>query len=78
MEGGADFLGFLITTDDVTIALPEEKKAGDTVLFDELFRNFGSRVIRLVSLQRLRGNIEHIRTTTALRTCSTGPIDSLM
>ena len=72
------FLGFLINKPNLTIALPEEKRAGATVLFDELFSEFGSRVMRLTTLQRLRGNIEHFRSTNMIWTFFTGPIDSLM
>ena len=78
MAGGTDFLGFLINTSNLTIALHEEKRAGATVLFGELFSEFGSRVIRLITLQRLRGNIEHFRSTNMIWTFFTGPIDSLM
>ena len=72
------FLGFSINTANMTITLPEEKRAGATILFDELFSEFGSRVIRLISLQRLRGNIEHFRSTNMIWSFFTGPIDSLM
>ena len=72
------FLGFRINTVTMSISLPEEKKAGATILFDELFSSFGNRVLRLVTLQRLRGDIEHFRTTNLLWSFFTGPIDILM
>ena len=72
------FLGFAINTKEMTIALPEEKRAGATILFDELFCKFGTRVMRLLTLQRLRGNIEHFRATNLMWSYFTGPIDSLM
>ena len=47
-------------------------------LSDELFRQFGSRVIRLVTLQRLRGNIERFRSANILWSFFTVPTDPLM
>ena len=46
------FLGFVTNTKEMTIALPEEKRAGSTILFGDLFSRFGSRVMRLLTLRR--------------------------
>ena len=72
------FIGFSINTKEMTIAPPEEKRAGATILFEELFIQFGSRMMRLQTLHRLRGNIEHFRPTNLMWSYFTGPIDSLM
>ena len=72
------FLGFCINTASMSISLPGEKKVGATILFDEVFSEFGSRIIRLITLQRIRGNIEHFRSTNMLWSFFTGPIDALM
>ena len=60
------FLGFVINASSMTIAFPGEKRAGATVLFGELFRQFGSRIMRPLTIRRLRGNIERFRTTNIL------------
>ena len=60
------FLGFQIDTSNLTIRLPEQKRAGDTVLFDDLFASFGSNCLRLNTLQQVRGNIEHFKSVNAL------------
>ena len=72
------FLGFCINTASMAISLPGEKKVGDTVLFDEVFSEFGSRIMRLITLQRIRGNIAHFRSTNMIWSFFTGPIDALM
>ena len=48
------FLCFTVNTAEMSIRLPEEKRAGATVLFDELFAQFGSRNIRLITMKRIR------------------------
>ena len=72
------FLGFAINAANMTIALPEEKRAGATTLFDELFSQFGSRSMRLITFRRLRGDSGHFRTTNMMWTFCAGPIDNLM
>ena len=76
--GGHIFLGFTINTTETPIRLPEEKRAGATTLFDEIFAQFGSRDMRLVTLQRLRGDLEHFKSTNFLRDFVTAPADALL
>ena len=71
-------LGFTIKTGNVTIGFPEGKRDGSAILFGQLFREFGSRVMRFLTLQCLRGNIEHFRSTDMIWSFFTGPIDGLM
>ena len=72
------FLGFEIDTSSLEIRIPEEKRAGASVLFDELFASFGSKALRVLTLQRIRGNIEHFRSTDILWEYFTPPIDALL
>ena len=58
----------------MAISLPEAKRAGPTILFGELLSQFGSRVVRLASLHRIRGNIEHFRSANMLWSFFNGPI----
>ena len=51
------FLGFEIDTSSLPIRLPEQKRAGSSVLFDEVFSDFGSDSMRLLALQQVRGNV---------------------
>ena len=71
-------LGFEINTVDLTIRFPEQKRAGASVLFDELFADFGSNTMRMITLQQIRGNIEHFKSTNTLWSYFTAPIDALL
>ena len=57
---------------------PWGEKSRGNLLFGEIFQQFGGRIMRLITLQRLRGNIEHFRSTDMMWSFFTGPIDSLM
>ena len=72
------FIGFEINTLNLAIRLPEQKRAGASVLFDQLFESFGSNSPRLLTLQQIRGNVEHFKSTNALWNYFTAPIDALL
>ena len=65
---GADqiFLGFEIDTISSGIRTPEKKRAGASVLFDELFLSFGSHALRITTLRRILGDIEHFKSANTL------------
>lgn len=70
------FLGFQIEADNLAIRLPEQKRAGATVLFGALFASFGRNCLRSNNLQQERGNIEHFKSTNSLWIYFTAPIDA--
>ena len=72
------FLGFHIDTKDLSIRLTEQKRAGPTVLFGDLFAAFGSNSVRLNVTQQVRWNIEHSKSTNMLWSYFTSPIDALL
>ena len=62
----------------MAIRLPGEKRAGATPLFDEIFACFGSRNLRLITLQRIRGNPEHFESTNTMWNFFTAHVDALL
>ena len=78
MEQHPNFLGFHIDASTFPIRLPEQKRDVATVLSDDLFRAFGSNALRLNTLQQIRGNIEHFKSTNILRSYFASPIDALL
>ena len=71
-------MGFLIDTDSLEIRIPEQKRAGASVLFGELFVAFGSHALGIVTLQTITGNIEHFKSTNILWGYFTPPVDALL
>ena len=67
-------LGFGIDSESLRITLPEAKIAGDLVLFDQLEKN-GALALEVVTIQQIRGHIEHFRASNAIWEFLTGPID---
>ena len=71
-------LRFSANKSAMAISLPEGKRAVATIPSDEMFGHLGSRVRRLITTQRIRGNIERCRSSNMIWSFSTGPIDALM
>ena len=63
---GGIFLGFATDTVSLGIMIPAQKREGASVLLGELFLPFGSHALRVITLQRIRGNIEHFKSTNIL------------
>ena len=73
---GRIFLGLVIDAATLEIRSPEQKRTGDSVLFDGLFLSSGSQSVRIITLQRIRGNIEHLEPTNIIWEYFTRPADA--
>ena len=71
-------LGFNLNSHTLEISLPDVKVAGDRVLFQQLADGIGSHALEVVTLQQIRGHIEHFKAPNAMWRFLTGPIDLLL
>ena len=71
-------LVFCINAKSLTISFPDQSRAGVTVLFDQLFDQFGGNSLRLNTLQQVRGAREHFESTNTMWSYFTSPTDSLL
>ena len=71
-------LGFDIDSASLTITLPDAKIAVVRVLFDRPGERQGSHSLEVVTLQKVRGEIDHFRAASAMWKFLTAPIDLLL
>ena len=71
-------LGFDIDSSTLSISLPDVKVAGARVLFEQLAEKTGPHVLEVVTLQQIRGHVEHFKSTNSMWKFLTGPIDLLL
>ena len=76
--GSHTMLGFDINSRLLTISLPDAKIAGARVLFEKLFETRGFRTLEVITLQQIRGHVEHFKAPNALWEFLTRPIDLLL
>ena len=71
-------LGFDINSNLLTISLPDAKITGARALFEKLFETRRCRALEVITLQQIRGHVEHFKAPNSLWKFLTGPIGLLL